>query len=122
MKKILFGIIIVLIIFMVYINPKVTNEGFENIFSNLTNKNAIFPGMTLEDIALSNPINYSYSYEWVDKLKTQATLEHELDYNSDVKFMSNFSHLDEIKGLKTPLIEYKPMDASKLYEKKISSI
>ena len=119
MKKILIGIIIGLIIVLIYIKPftAVTRERFAN-----NNTNAIFPGMSLEDITQLNPINYTYSYDWVNLSKTPATIENELDYNPDVKFMSGFAHLNEVKGLEKNQIKYKPMDASKLYEKKITSI
>jgi hypothetical protein len=120
MKRILIGIIIGLIIVLIYIKPFVaTKEGFSHTNANT---NAIFPGMSLEDITQLNPINYTYSYDWVNKSKIPATIENELDYNSDVKFMSGFAHLDEVKGLDKKHIKYNPMDASKLYEKKITSI
>lgn len=119
MKKILIGIIIILTIILICMSFKTNIEKFT---TTKTRTNAIFPGMSLEDITQLNPIDYSYSYEWVDMSKTPATLEHELDYNPDVKFMSEFAHLDEVKELAKSKIKYSPINASKLYEKKIISI
>ena len=115
MEKILLAIIIILVIVLVYIDNNLVNiqEGFSNNYQD----NAIFPGMTLEDL---KPIDYSYTFNPIEKIP--ATLEHELDYNPDIKFISNYGHLDEMDSFKKNLIPYKPMDASKLYEKKVSSI
>ena len=116
MEKILLAIIIVLIIVLVYTDIKFSKSGKEG-FLNIFQDNAIFPGMTLEDL---KPIDYSYTFNPIEKIP--ATLEHELDYNPDVKFISNYGNLEEMDSLKKNSIPYKPMDASKLYEKKVSSI
>jgi len=112
MLNILFIIIIGLIIGLIYNQKKVNKikEGFVSKVSTI-NK-SFFPGSTLMDL---KPIDWEYSFDWV---KTDPiSLENELEYNSDIKYISKFAHLDEIKSKSK--ITYNPMDASKLYEKKI---
>lgn len=113
MLNILFIIIIGLIIGLVCCQNKLT-EGFDYNINN-TNKSlwGFFPGSNLMDL---KPIDWKYSFDWV---KTDPiTLENEDEYNPDVKFVSKFAHINEL-NLKQK-ISYNPMDASKLYEKKIA--
>ena len=115
MKNILFIIIIVLIIGLIYTDRI---EGFENITTKKTNKQWFFPGTTLADI---KPIDIDYDYNWVEHRPITVDAEEEMENNKDVMYVSEFGYLHETNKLKQS-IPYKPMNASKLYEKKISLI
>jgi hypothetical protein len=110
MKNILFIIIIGLIIGLIYTNSV---EGFENITNS--NKYSFYPGTTLADI---KPLDFIYNYNWVTHTPVTIDAEEERENNSDVMYISGFGYLDEINKSK-PVLSYKPMNASKLYEKKI---
>jgi hypothetical protein len=112
MLNILFLIIIGLIIGLVLTPqlPKILKEGFKSYKST----KGFFPGSTLMDL---KPIDWDYDFNWVKK--NPITLENETKYNPDVKFISEFAHINELDQTKLK-IKYKPMNASKLYEKKIS--
>jgi hypothetical protein len=112
MKKILFIIIIGLIIGLIYTDKL---EGFENITGSLNPNNyCFFPGTTLADI---KPLDFIYDYNWVTHTPVTINVEEEKKNNLDVMYISKFGYLDEINKLKNALL-YKPMNASKLYEKK----
>jgi len=116
MKNILFIIIIVLIIGLIYTNKV---EGFESITSSLnSNKDWFYPGTTLADI---KPLDIIYNYDWVTHTPITIDAEEEKINNPDVMYTGRFGYLNEINKTKYSL-PYKPMNASKLYEKKISSI
>jgi hypothetical protein len=109
-----------LIIALIYNKKKVNKfkEDFELKKSELSkwvypiSTKGFFHGSTLMDL---KPIDWEYSFDWI---KTNPiTLENELEYNSDIKYISKFAHLNDVK-FKSKNI-YNPMDASKLYEKKI---
>jgi len=111
MLNILFMIIIGLIIGLVY-SQKKANKLKEGFGTKRTIK-SFFPGSNLMDL---KPIDWKYSFDWVKS--DPITLENELKYNTDVKYISRFAHLNDIK-YKSKII-YNPMDASKLYEKKLA--
>jgi hypothetical protein len=111
MLNILFVIIIGLIIGLVY-NQKKTANKLKEGFGTKRSTKSFFPGSNLMDL---KPIDWEYSFDWVKS--DPITLEDELEYNPDVKYISRFAHINEIKSKSK--ITYNPMDASKLYEKKI---
>jgi len=116
MKNILFIIIIGLIIGLIYTNRA---EGFENITNSLNSRNYwFFPGTTLADI---KPLDFIYNYNWVTHTPITIDAKEEKENNLDVLYISQFGYLDEVNKSKTSL-SYKPMNASKLYEKKNTSI
>ena len=117
MKNILFIIIIVLIIGLIYTNRV---EGFKNTntFNTIKNTDWIFPGTTLADI---KPLDFLYNFNWVTHTPVTIDAKEEIENNPDVKYMSHFGYLNEINESKI-IIPYKPMNASKLYEKKNTSI
>jgi len=117
MKNILFIIIIGLIIGLVYTNGSIV-EGFKNTNSSSNNTNWFYPGTTLSDI---NPLDFAYDFNWVTHTPLTIDTQEEIRNNPDVMFLPQFGYLDEINK-STQSIPYKPMNASKLYEKKISSI
>lgn len=117
MKNILFIIIIGLIIALIYSDQV---EGFKSTTKSINKESKywFFPGTTLEDI---KPPDIQYDYNWVTHTPITIDAKEENENNPDSMYMSQFGYLDEINK-SNQSISYKPMNASKLYEKKISSI
>lgn len=115
MKNILFIIIIGLIIGLIYTNRV---EGFGSTNSNASSSSAkdwFFPGTTLADI---KPLDFLYDFTWVTHTPVTIGVEEEIAGNPDVMYLPQYGYLNEIDK-SNKLIPYKPMNASKLYEKKI---
>ncbi len=112
MKNILFIIIIGLIIGLIYTNRV---EGFNNPVTNARSKDWFFPGTTLADI---KPLDFAYDFSWVTHTPITIDAEDEIAANPDVMYLGHFGYLNEINKSRQT-IPYKPMNASKLYEKKI---
>jgi hypothetical protein len=113
MNKILLIItVLFLLIFTILQNKNILTENF------LNNKYAqtIFPGQTLMD--LDSTFNIDYNFDWIKK--TSITIDNDQDYNLDSKYISKFSYLDNLSNDNENEIKYNPINASKVYEKKIN--
>ena len=106
MEKILLITISILSIIVLFINIK--NISFEN-FINDNNQQLLFPGQTLNDIDSTFDIDYNFNYN-------QLPISNDKRYNSNLNYIKKYSFLDEVSCNK---INFNPINASKVYEKKL---
>lgn len=106
MEKILLITISILSIIVLFINIK--NISFENFIDN-NNQQLLFPGQTLNDLKSTFEIDYNFN-------NNQLPISNDKEYNSNLNYIKKYSFLDEVSYKK---INFNPINASKVYEKKL---
>ena len=108
MEKILLIIIVICLIILMITDNKKYIENFNTKYIQ-----NIFPGQSLMDLNKIMDIDYEFK-----KIDTPITIDNDQKNNLDVKYMIKYGYLKE--SFNKNKIAYKPMNASKVYEKKLN--